>query len=52
MVVQAVRAANSKDAVHIKDCIPVYEAVKEKQTPEDMAIILKNHAIGMARKAK
>jgi hypothetical protein len=32
MVTQAVRAANSKDAVHIKDCIPVYETVKENKT--------------------
>jgi hypothetical protein len=31
MVTQAVRSANSKDPVHIKDCIPLYETVKEKK---------------------
>ena len=52
MVTQAVRAANSKDAVHIKDCIPVYQEAKKKQTPEEMFSILQNHASGMARKDK
>lgn len=31
MVTQAVRATNSKEAVHIKDCIPTWEAVEEKK---------------------
>jgi hypothetical protein len=31
MVTQSVRAANSKDPVLMKDCMPVFEAVKEKK---------------------
>jgi hypothetical protein len=45
MVTQAVRAANSKDAVHIKDCMPVYEVrEKKQQTWHEMSALLASHA--------
>jgi hypothetical protein len=31
MVTQSVRAANSKEPVYMKDCMPVFESVQEKK---------------------
>lgn len=52
MVTQAVRAANSKDAVHIKDCIPLYETVNENKTFDWKAAsaACKAHALAMGGK--
>ena len=52
MVTQSIRATNSKDAVLMKDCMPVFEAVKEKKKFDWKAAsaALKDRTISMGGK--
>jgi hypothetical protein len=54
MVTQSVRAPNSKNPVLMKDCIPVFEAVKENKTFDWKAAsaACKSHTLAMGGKVK
>ncbi len=51
MVVQSIRAQNSRKGVTLKDCIVNFEPPK-KQTPADMFAMLKQHTASMGGKVK
>jgi hypothetical protein len=52
MVTQSIRAANSKEPIYMKDCIPVFESAKEKKAFDwkASATLLKERTISMRGK--